>query len=83
LRYNLLQIGDFARRSAVREGLGGRVLDRCLGPGGRGLIHSIGRSKPAPLNAWIERRFGVRGDGQVGPPPAGTAPGEPFRRDGF
>ena len=35
----------------------GRVIDRCLLPGGRGLIHSIGRFRPAPLNAWIERRI--------------------------
>jgi len=28
-----------------------------LTPGGRGLIHSIGLVKPAPLNAWIERRI--------------------------
>lgn len=35
----------------------GRVIDRCLRPAGRGLIHSIGRFRPAPLNAWIERRI--------------------------
>jgi cyclopropane-fatty-acyl-phospholipid synthase len=34
----------------------GRVIDRCLKPEGRGLIHSIGRNRPAPMNAWIERR---------------------------
>lgn len=34
----------------------GDVIDRCLEPEGRGLIHSIGRNKPAPMNAWIERR---------------------------
>ena len=34
----------------------GRVIDRCLKPEGRGLIHSIGRNLPAPMNAWIERR---------------------------
>ena len=34
----------------------GAVIDRCLKPEGRGLIHSIGRNRPAPMNAWIERR---------------------------
>ncbi len=35
----------------------GQVIDRCLKPGGRGLIHSIGRNYPRPINAWIERRI--------------------------
>jgi cyclopropane-fatty-acyl-phospholipid synthase len=35
----------------------GRVIDRCLKPEGRGLIHTIGRNRPAPMNAWIERRI--------------------------
>ncbi|MDH3902537.1 MAG: cyclopropane-fatty-acyl-phospholipid synthase family protein, partial [Xanthomonadales bacterium] len=35
----------------------GQVIDRCLKPGGRGLIHSIGRNRPRPMNAWIERRI--------------------------
>jgi cyclopropane-fatty-acyl-phospholipid synthase len=34
----------------------GSVIDSCLKPDGRGLIHSIGRNRPAPMNAWIERR---------------------------
>ncbi len=34
----------------------GAVINRCLKPEGRGLIHSIGRNRPAPMNAWIERR---------------------------
>jgi cyclopropane-fatty-acyl-phospholipid synthase len=34
----------------------GAVIERCLKPEGRGLIHSIGRNRPAPMNAWIERR---------------------------
>ncbi|HEY5789213.1 MAG TPA: cyclopropane-fatty-acyl-phospholipid synthase family protein [Gammaproteobacteria bacterium] len=33
------------------------VLGRCLEPHGRGLLHSIGRSAPRPMNAWIERRI--------------------------
>jgi cyclopropane-fatty-acyl-phospholipid synthase len=35
----------------------GRVIDRVLSPTGRGLIHSIGLVRPAPLNAWIEKRI--------------------------
>jgi cyclopropane-fatty-acyl-phospholipid synthase len=35
----------------------GRVIDRCLAPHGRGLLHSIGRSQPLPMNAWMERRI--------------------------
>ncbi len=35
----------------------GRVIDRCLKPEGRGLIHTIGRVRPGPMNAWIERRI--------------------------
>ncbi|MGD8802842.1 MAG: cyclopropane-fatty-acyl-phospholipid synthase family protein [Gammaproteobacteria bacterium] len=35
----------------------GKVIDKCLKPEGRGLIHSIGRINPGPMNAWIERRI--------------------------
>jgi cyclopropane-fatty-acyl-phospholipid synthase len=35
----------------------GSVIDRCLAPHGRGLLHSIGRDQPCPMNAWIERRI--------------------------
>lgn len=38
------------------ETLGG-VAHRSLGDNGRGLIHSIGRNKPAPLHPWITRRI--------------------------
>ncbi len=34
-----------------------RVIDRALAPNGRGLIHSIGLNRPAPLNPWIEKRI--------------------------
>jgi cyclopropane-fatty-acyl-phospholipid synthase len=33
----------------------GRIIDGCLEPDGRGLIHSIGRSRAQRMNAWIER----------------------------
>jgi cyclopropane-fatty-acyl-phospholipid synthase len=35
----------------------GGVVSRCLGGRGRGLIHSIGRNRPAPLQPWIEKRI--------------------------
>lgn len=35
----------------------GSVIDRCLREDGRGLIHSIGRNKPRPMNRWVERRI--------------------------
>jgi cyclopropane-fatty-acyl-phospholipid synthase len=35
----------------------GGVIRRCLGGCGRGLIHSIGRNRPAPLQPWIEKRI--------------------------
>jgi len=35
----------------------GAVIDRCLAPDGRGLIHSIGRNRPRYMNGWIERRI--------------------------
>jgi cyclopropane-fatty-acyl-phospholipid synthase len=35
----------------------GGVVRRCLGTHGRGLIHSIGRNFPAPLQPWIEKRI--------------------------
>ena len=38
------------------EALGG-VIARSIGAHGRGLIHSIGRNQPAPLQPWIERRI--------------------------
>lgn len=35
----------------------GEVARRALRDNGRGLIHSIGRSHPGHMNAWIERRI--------------------------
>lgn len=35
----------------------GEVINRCLTPSGRGLIHTIGRTRPQPMNPWIERRI--------------------------
>ncbi len=35
----------------------GEVIRRCLKAEGVGLIHTIGRNTPRPMNAWIERRI--------------------------
>lgn len=35
----------------------GEIIGRSLKPTGRGLIHTIGRSWPAPNDEWIERRI--------------------------
>jgi len=35
----------------------GAVIDRCLAPSGRGLLHFIGRNRLQPLNAWIRKRI--------------------------
>jgi cyclopropane-fatty-acyl-phospholipid synthase len=35
----------------------GEVINRCLKSDGRGLVHSIGRNRPAPIDAWIGRRI--------------------------
>ena len=35
----------------------GRVIDRCLTPGGRGLIHSIGRNYSQPFDTWTSARI--------------------------
>lgn len=35
----------------------GRLINRCLEQGGIGLIHSIGRNWPRPIDPWIERRI--------------------------
>jgi cyclopropane-fatty-acyl-phospholipid synthase len=34
----------------------GDTIDRCLRESGRGLIHSIGRVRPSPIDTWIEKR---------------------------
>ncbi|HID82420.1 MAG TPA: class I SAM-dependent methyltransferase, partial [Thiotrichales bacterium] len=35
----------------------GKIINRCLKPEGRGLIHTIGRKTERPMNGWIERRI--------------------------
>jgi len=35
----------------------GQMMDRCLGPSGRGLIQTIGQDRPGETSPWIERRI--------------------------
>jgi cyclopropane-fatty-acyl-phospholipid synthase len=35
----------------------GRVIHRCLGPDGRGFLHSIGRARAQAFHPWIERNI--------------------------
>jgi cyclopropane-fatty-acyl-phospholipid synthase len=35
----------------------GRVIERCLAPDGRGLLHFIGHQRPIPMNAWLEHHI--------------------------
>ena len=35
----------------------GDIVHRCLKPTGRGLIHTIGRSHPSPIDPWIRTRI--------------------------
>lgn len=35
----------------------GAMIDKCLRPDGRGLIHCIGRNSPRLMNRWIEKRI--------------------------
>jgi cyclopropane-fatty-acyl-phospholipid synthase len=35
----------------------GSVIDRSIGPNGRGLLHFIGRDRSLPLNPWIRKRI--------------------------
>jgi len=49
-------VGMLEHVGIANYGLLGELIDRVLTPEGRGLIHSIGRDYPRPINAWIDRR---------------------------
>lgn len=52
-----VSVGMLEHVGKARYGELGTVIDRCLSPRGRGLLHSIGRDRPMPLNAWIEHHI--------------------------
>jgi len=35
----------------------GSIVEGCLAPNGRGLIHTIGRHRPAPTHPWIDKHI--------------------------
>jgi cyclopropane-fatty-acyl-phospholipid synthase len=52
-----VSVGMLEHVGSEQYGQLGDVLNRCLTPAGRGLIHSIGRNAPEKMNAWIEKRI--------------------------
>lgn len=52
-----VSVGMLEHVGLAQFGALSRVLDRVLEPEGRGLLHFIGRNRPAPLNAWIQKRI--------------------------
>jgi cyclopropane-fatty-acyl-phospholipid synthase len=57
-RYDaFVSVGMLEHVGLENYGALGRVIARSIGTSGRGLIHSIGRNRPAPLQPWIEKRI--------------------------
>jgi len=52
-----VSVGMLEHVGTTNYGTLGEVINRCLTPSGRGLIHSIGRNRPGKMNAWIEKRI--------------------------
>ena len=52
-----VSIGMLEHVGAGNYRLLGQLMKRSLAPEGRGLVHSIGRDNPAPLNPWIDKRI--------------------------
>lgn len=52
-----VSIGMLEHAGAGNYAALGALIDRVLTREGRGLIHSIGRDRPEPLNAWINKRI--------------------------
>ena len=57
-RYDaFVSVGMLEHVGVDNYGVLGDVIKRVLKPGGRALIHSVGRNRPSPVNAWLERRI--------------------------
>ena len=52
-----VSVGMLEHVGRAHYGALGDVIDACLTSTGRGLLHSIGRSRPRPMNAWIAKRI--------------------------
>lgn len=66
-----MSVGMLEHVGVPNYGMLGRLIDRCLEPHGRGLIHTIGRTRPSRLNAWIEKHIFPGGE----PPSLGQMAG--------
>lgn len=53
----LVSVGMLEHVGKVHYEEFGRVIHRVIGERGRGLLHFIGRDRPAPLSAWIRKRI--------------------------
>lgn len=52
-----VSVGMLEHVGRNRYGEFGRVIQRTIGAQGRGLLHFIGKNRPAPLSAWIRKRI--------------------------
>ena len=52
-----VSVGMLEHVGAQNYGELGAVIDRCLTPSGRGLIHTVGRHRPLPFNRWMDTRI--------------------------
>ena len=52
-----VSVGMLEHVGLANYGTLGALIDRCLVPDGIGLIHTIGRSHPAPPDRWILKRI--------------------------
>jgi cyclopropane-fatty-acyl-phospholipid synthase len=52
-----VSVGMLEHVGRTRYGELGRLVSRCLAPGGRGLLHFIGHARPTPTSPWLERRI--------------------------
>jgi cyclopropane-fatty-acyl-phospholipid synthase len=52
-----VSVGMLEHVGPANYGALAEVIRRTLKPDGLGLIHSIGRDRPGPVNAWIEKRI--------------------------
>ncbi|MGH7790072.1 MAG: class I SAM-dependent methyltransferase [Candidatus Binatia bacterium] len=53
----VMSVGMLEHVGPDHYGALGRIIDRCLPAHGRGLIHTIGRTRPMRLNPWIEKHI--------------------------
>lgn len=52
-----VSVGMLEHVGPANYGALAEVIRRCLSPDGIGLVHTIGRNRPAAVNGWIEKRI--------------------------